>query len=73
MQQIKQQWKGVSEEFPTYPLPEPIKIQMKYKDSDYICIVGSPLCQSFRFPKKPPIHLSIKNETKTYFHQDEIG
>lgn len=46
---------------------------MKYKDSDYICIIGSPLCQSFKYPKKPPIHLSIKNETKTYFHEDEIG
>jgi hypothetical protein len=63
----------VNENNPYYSLPESIKIQIKFKESDYICVVGSPLCQSFKYPRKPPIHLSVKNATKTNFIDNELG
>ena len=39
---------------------------------DYTCILTSPLCQSFTFPKVPPIHMIIKNENKTYLIENNL-
>lgn len=72
VQYFREKWSSVNTPEQVYFGIEGVKKQVRCNNVSYTCVISSPLSTSFRFPTPPPLHLSIHNESHTYFQEPEL-